>query len=764
MGLKIIRIIIHLMIGAIISDQAFCSNNNSSIATHIRGCNNQSCGGLEIPFPFGLDKGCYMEPPYLFQIYCKTSGPNLFMSDFKVRNISVLDGEVTIMLAIAKDCYSKNGTQITSDFSDFTQGLNGYFSVSFTKNKFYSIGCDNLATVNGYRNDTNYTTGCISSCSFADEIDLKSCSGVGCCQTSIPSDLRRYGLKLDSNNNHKSVWSFNPCSYAFVMQETEFKFSSLEEFTNVTELPLIFDWAVGFDSCEVAKNNTETYACKENSVCVNSTSRSGYLCRCSDGYEGNPYLPNGCIDINECKLHPNSCQNGTCINIPGSFKCSCPKDYTLVLNGTLCSPQFLMIDNSNSRKRIIIYSVLSTALGCVILLIALWRLVRVINKRNKIKRKGILFQRNGGLLLQQQLSTSEFSVEKTKLFNSEELEKSTNNFDKDRILGQGGQGTVYKGMLTDGRIVAVKKSKIDDEGKIAEFINEVVILSQINHRNVVKLLGCCLETEVPLLVYEFIPNGTLAHYLHDHKREFQLTWIMRLRIATEIAGALFYLHYATSTPIYHRDIKSSNILLDEKYKAKVADFGTSKTVEIDQTHVTTLIYGTFGYLDPEYFQSSQFTDKSDVYSFGVVLVELLTGEKAISITRSKEGKSLATYFLISMEENRLFEIVDTHVINESQNHINDQIMAVANLAKKCLNLNGKMRPTMKEVSVELERIQMANNADDYSGPQKAEEIEYIRTEQIEPWDFSYATTSTSSMNYASPSTMVELPLLSSETH
>ncbi|XP_062096751.1 wall-associated receptor kinase-like 22 isoform X2 [Humulus lupulus] len=701
MGLKIIRIIIHLMIGAIISDQAFCSNNNSSIATHIRGCNNQSCGGLEIPFPFGLDKGCYMEPPYLFQIYCKTSGPNLFMSDFKVRNISVLDGEVTIMLAIAKDCYSKNGTQITSDFSDFTQGLNGYFSVSFTKNKFYSIGCDNLATVNGYRNDTNYTTGCISSCSFADEIDLKSCSGVGCCQTSIPSDLRRYGLKLDSNNNHKSVWSFNPCSYAFVMQETEFKFSSLEEFTNVTELPLIFDWAVGFDSCEVAKNNTETYACKENSVCVNSTSRSGYLCRCSDGYEGNPYLPNGCI---------------------------------------------------------------GTALGCVILLIALWRLVRVINKRNKIKRKGILFQRNGGLLLQQQLSTSEFSVEKTKLFNSEELEKSTNNFDKDRILGQGGQGTVYKGMLTDGRIVAVKKSKIDDEGKIAEFINEVVILSQINHRNVVKLLGCCLETEVPLLVYEFIPNGTLAHYLHDHKREFQLTWIMRLRIATEIAGALFYLHYATSTPIYHRDIKSSNILLDEKYKAKVADFGTSKTVEIDQTHVTTLIYGTFGYLDPEYFQSSQFTDKSDVYSFGVVLVELLTGEKAISITRSKEGKSLATYFLISMEENRLFEIVDTHVINESQNHINDQIMAVANLAKKCLNLNGKMRPTMKEVSVELERIQMANNADDYSGPQKAEEIEYIRTEQIEPWDFSYATTSTSSMNYASPSTMVELPLLSSETH
>ncbi|KAF4379303.1 hypothetical protein F8388_013521 [Cannabis sativa] len=145
--------------------------------------------------------------------------------------------------------------------------------------------------------------------------------------------------------------------------------------------------------------------------------------------------------------------------------------------------------------------------------------------------------------------------------------------------------------------------------------------------------------------------------------------------------------------------------------SEIADFGTSRTVSIDQTHVTTLIYGTFGYLDPEYFQSSQFTDKSDVYSFGVVLVELLTSEKAISITKSNEGKSLATYFLISMEENRNFEILDSQVIKESQNH-SDQIIAVANLAKKCLNLNGRKRPTMKEVSGELEKIRIINNVDD----------------------------------------------------
>ncbi|KAJ9705557.1 hypothetical protein PVL29_003557 [Vitis rotundifolia] len=293
-------------------------------------------------------------------------------------------------------------------------------------------------------------------------------------------------------------------------------------------------------------------------------------------------------------------------------------------------------------------------------------------------------------------------------------------------------------MLMDGRIVAIKKLKIMSDTKLQQFINEVVILCQINHRNVVKLLGCCLETEVSLLVYEFIPNGTLSEHIHGQNEEFPITWEMRLRIATEVAGALSYLHSAASVPIYHRDIKSTNILLDDKYRAKVADFGTSKFVAIDQTHLTTQVQGTFGYLDPEYFQSSQFTEKSDVYNFGIVLIELLTGKKPILSTRSEEWKSLASYFILSMERDRLSNLLDARVIKEGRKEDIDEI---AFLARRCINMNGKKRPTMMEVAMELERIRKSQG--DFRAQENSEEIEYNTTELIGPCD----VTSTSTDSY-----------------
>ena len=245
---------------------------------------------------------------------------------------------------------------------------------------------------------------------------------------------------------------------------------------------------------------------------------------------------------------------------------------------------------------------MGSGLGFLLLISMSFRLYKMLkNRREKIVKEKF-FKRNGGLLLQKQ--TNEGTLGKTKVFPSKELEVATDHFNENRILGRGGQGTVYKGMLSDGMIVAIKKSKLVEENQLNQFINEVAILSQINHRNVVRLLGCCLETEVPMLVYEFLPNGTLFDFIHDPNNEIPFPWTMRIKIATDIAGALAYLYSASFVPIYRRDIKSSNLLLDEKYVIKLAYFGMSRSVASNKTHLTTMVKGTFRYLDPEYFQAS----------------------------------------------------------------------------------------------------------------------------------------------------------------
>jgi serine/threonine protein kinase len=313
-------------------------------------------------------------------------------------------------------------------------------------------------------------------------------------------------------------------------------------------------------------------------------------------------------------------------------------------------------------------------------------------------------------------------METTTIFSIEDLEKATNNYDQSRVLGQGGYGTVYKGVLPNNEVVAIKKSKICDQSQVEQFINEVIVLTQINHRNVVKLLGCCLETEVPLIVYEFITNGTLFDHIHDRSLSSLLSWERRLKIAAETAGALAYLHSATSMPVIHRDVKTTNILLDDNYTAKVSDFGASRLVPLDCTQLTTLVQGTFGYLDPEYFHSSQLTEKSDVYSFGVVVAELLTGERALSFDRLESDRNLAMYFVSTIKEDRLLQILEDDIINEANT---EQLKEVANLAKRCLRVRGEDRPTMKEVAMELEGLRIMEKHPWGKADLYTEEDEYL---------------------------------------
>ncbi|RYR47866.1 hypothetical protein Ahy_A07g033839 isoform D [Arachis hypogaea] len=406
-------------------------------------------------------------------------------------------------------------------------------------------------------------------------------------------------------------------------------------------------------------------------------------------------------DINEC-LGPNDCvEHATCHNDPpGNYTCKCPKGLKGDgrNSGTKCQ-------KPKPDTQIILIIALSISVCVIALLVACSSIYCALKKRKLIKLKEHLFQQNGGLLLQQQIATHhQGSTQTAKVFSVEELKKATNNFDECNVLGQGGQGTVYKGLLLDNRVVAIKMSKISDISQVEHFINEVVVLSQINHRNVVKLLGCCLETKVPLLVYEFVPNGTIHDHLHSYTQiSSELTWKVRLRIAAETAEALAYLHFATSIPIIHRDVKTSNILLDRDLTAKVSDFGASRIVPLDKTQITTLVQGTLGYLDPEYFHTSKLTEKSDVYSFGVVLAELLTARKALAFDVPEDEKNLAKHFVVSMEEGRLLEIVEKHIVEEAKE---EALAEFGNIALRCLKLKGEERPSMKQVAMELERLRV----------------------------------------------------------
>nr|DAD24453.1 TPA_asm: hypothetical protein HUJ06_025917 [Nelumbo nucifera] len=669
------------------------------------GCQNK-CGNVSIPYPFGLDGDdptCFRDE---FKLFCNTATdpPQLLMStEFPVMDISLQGQLITLSTWASIYCYTGDNQSYVYNTSI---ELPNVYRFSYTRNQFTAVGCNTLGVLSDY-NSTKFNLGCISSCPYDTVLTGRPCDGIGCCQTAIPKDLPAFTLSVGEyakTTNKSNSWKISRCGLAFLSDQMWFTsnasslWNSRNDVDRIVNIgittPVVLDWAIREKNCKEAQRAND-YACGKNANCTDSTNGPGYLCHCLNGYHGNPYLPTGCQDINECEDPKNNPCVSSCTNTIGSYYCSCPNNSygDGRKDGQRCI--------AKSKAFPVIKVILGIGFGAIFLLIGGSWLNFIIRKRKLLRLKEKFFQQNGGMLLQQRISSHEGGFEFLKIFTAEELEMATNRYNEDCILGRGGQGTVYKGVLPDHRVVATKKSKVVDDGKIEQFINEIIILSQVNHRNVVKLLGCCLETEIPLLVYEYVSNGTLFDHIQRKNGISLLSWEDRLRIAIETAGAFAYLHSAASIPIIHRDIKSTNILLDDNYAAKVSDFGISRLLPTDRDQVTTLVQGTLGYLDPEYFHSGLLTEKSDVYSFGVVLVELLTGEKPVCFERSQEQRNLATYFVSSMKENHLLQIIEDELLDD---RVAEKIFAVADLTNRCLNISGEHRPTMKEVAMELEGL------------------------------------------------------------
>ncbi|XP_020890250.1 LEAF RUST 10 DISEASE-RESISTANCE LOCUS RECEPTOR-LIKE PROTEIN KINASE-like 1.4 isoform X1 [Arabidopsis lyrata subsp. lyrata] len=280
------------------------------------------------------------------------------------------------------------------------------------------------------------------------------------------------------------------------------------------------------------------------------------------------------------------------------------------------------------------------------------------------------------------------------VFSYEELEEATENFSRE--LGDGGFGTVYYGVLKDGRAVAVKRLYERSLKRVEQFKNEIEILKSLKHPNLVILYGCTSRhSRELLLVYEYISNGTLAEHLHGNRAETRpLCWSTRLNIAIQTASALSYLH---KSEVIHRDVKTTNILLDDNYQVKVADFGLSRLFPMDQTHISTAPQGTPGYVDPEYYQCYSLNEKSDVYSFGVVLSELISSKEAVDITRHRHDINLANMAVSKIQNNALHELVDSSLGFDNDPEVRRKMMSVAELAFRCLQQEREVRPSMDEI-------------------------------------------------------------------
>ncbi|KAL9461486.1 hypothetical protein AB3S75_004478 [Citrus x aurantiifolia] len=498
------------------------------------------------------------------------------------------------------------------------------------------------------QNCTTHQNGCVIPTSLVEQrFNLKTC-GVG------SDNITCFSWPFNENKS-ASFMSFNDlsrtrCNYLF----SSLAFNSGGNTAGSLEFQLLeLGWGLN-GSCNCSKNAD----CTRNVRFANGI--SGHRCRCQEGFEGDGFVAgDGCRRTSDCSASKYL-----------SGKCGGTRIGALV-GGLIAGASIVAV---------------------VALLCYCFR-KRSTSLRNQLSAKRLLCQAAGN-------SSVPF-------YPYKEIEKATSFFSEKHRLGTGAYGTVYAGKLHNDDWVAIKRFRYRDTDSIDQVMNEIKLLSSVSHPNLLRLLGCCIEEGEPILVYEFMPNGTLCQHL-QRERGSGLPWTIRLTIATETAQAIAYLHSAMNPPIYHRDIKSSNILLDYNYRSKVADFGLSRLGMTESSHISTAPQGTPGYLDPQYHQYFHLSDKSDVYSFGVVLIEIITALKVVDFSRPHSEVNLAALAIDRIGRGCVDEIIDPYLEPHRDAWTLSSIHNVAELAFRCLAFHRDMRPTMMEVAEELEHIRVSS--------------------------------------------------------
>ncbi|XP_057998740.1 serine/threonine-protein kinase ZRK1 isoform X2 [Hevea brasiliensis] len=331
------------------------------------------------------------------------------------------------------------------------------------------------------------------------------------------------------------------------------------------------------------------------------------------------------------------------------------------------------------------------------------------NKDEIERETEMALMRNGGMLLEKSIALNNGRGNPIRSFSIQELNNATNNYDPNQRFAMYRTYKMYKGFLQD-RPVIVKKYA-NNENFLERSINEIVFASQMSaHKNVLKLLGCCLESPIPILVFVYAEMGILDHYILKYKQRADLrplSWKNRLKIAVDVANVIAYLHTAFPRPIVHRDIKSVNILLDEDYRAKLSGFSSSISIPEGKTHIVTEpVMGTLGYLDPEYLSEGKFNEKADVFGFGVLLLELLTGKAPYDPPDNDQDLPVVKFFEKCMEENeKLDKLMDPIIIEEGTwSGKEQQLKAYARLALQCVCIPSENRPEITDVGKQLRQI------------------------------------------------------------